>query len=73
MAGLDAGLDRQGALFDGDPLWNMEDFMPVRMGAEPTLFMSPSETRDQIMLGTDRFIIDELINGLMADTKLWML
>jgi hypothetical protein len=24
------------------------------------------------MLGTDRFIIDELINGLMADTKLWI-
>jgi hypothetical protein len=70
MAGLDPGLDLQGTFFDGNPLWNMEALMPVRMGTESTPLMSPSQIRNQVMLRMGRFIIDELINGLMADTKL---
>jgi hypothetical protein len=71
MARLDPSLNLYGALFDGDPSWDMEALMPVRMSTEPTPFMSPSEIRDPVMLRTGRFIIDELINGLMTDTKLW--
>lgn len=73
MAGLDPGLDLQGTLFDGDPSWNMEGLMTVRVGTESTSLMSPSQIRDQVMLRTGQFIIDELINGLMAGTKLWIL
>jgi hypothetical protein len=72
MAGLDSGLDLPGTLFDGDPSWNMECLMPVRMGTESTPLVSPSEIGHQVMLRTDRLIIDELINGLMADTKVWI-
>jgi hypothetical protein len=72
MAGLAPGLDLQGTLFDGDPSWNMEALMPVRMGTESTALVSPSEIGHQVLLRRDRFIIDELINGLMADTKVWI-
>jgi hypothetical protein len=73
MTQLDPGLDLQGTLFDGDPLGNMECLMSVRMGTESTPFMSPSQIGHQVLLRMDRFIIDELINGLMADTKLWVI
>jgi hypothetical protein len=69
MAGLDTAVDLQGTFFNGNPLWNMEALMPVRVGTESTALMSPSQIRDQAMLRRGRFIIDELINGLMADTK----
>jgi hypothetical protein len=72
MAGLDPGLDLQGTLFDGDPSWNMEGLMTVRVGADSTPLVSPSKIQDEVMLGADRFIIDELIDGLMADTELWI-
>jgi hypothetical protein len=72
MAGLDPGLYLQGTLFDGNPLWNMEALMPVRMGTESTPLMSPSEIQNQVMLRTSRFNINELINGLMADRKIWV-
>jgi len=45
--------------------------MPVAMGTESTPFMSPSQIGNEVMLCSSRFIIHELVNGLMADMKLW--
>ncbi len=70
---MDPGLNLPGTLLDGDPSWNMKVLMPVRVSTEPTPLMSSSEIRDQVMLRTDRFIIDELINGLMTDPKAWII
>lgn len=34
---------------------------------------SPSETGHEVLLYRDRFFINKLMNGLMADTNVWIL
>jgi hypothetical protein len=70
MARLGPGLDLPGTLFDGDPLWNMEGFMPMGMRTEPTPLVSSGKIGEEVLLRTGRFIVEELINGLMADSKI---
>lgn len=45
--------------------------MSVAMGTESTPLMSPGQIGDEMMLCTGRFIINELVNGLMADMEFW--
>jgi hypothetical protein len=72
MTGLDSALDLRGTLLDRDTVGNVKRLVAVRMGPESTAFVSPGQQGDKVMLCTGRSIIDELVDGLMADMEPWM-
>ena len=61
-----------GALRDGNSLRNVQTSMSMTVPFLLASFVCSHQMRDQILIPTNVPVVDELVNGLVADAQLWM-
>ena len=72
VTGLLALLDIRGTTINGNPVWNVAFSVFLRMPTCLALLMGSHQQRDQLSSFTHVWIVDVLIDRLVADAKLWM-